>query len=278
MTDFNAYTAALIQLNSTPDLDANLTAMESAIRKAAGNQAQFILLPECSPFLGPEAELRMLGEQIYTRSKTLLDSLSTELQTAIAAGIYRPAEDNDGRIHNTLYYTDQSSGTVFEYDKIHLFDVTIPDGVSYQESRYIAPGRQGLPLLTGTAWGQLGFSICYDLRFAEMYRALSRAGAQVLLIPAAFTAYTGRAHWRSLLQARAIENAAWVLAPAQCGLHFGKRESWGHSMVISPWGKITAELGPEPGILYAKITAQDLQAARNRIPAWQGDSTPRYHL
>ena len=240
--------------------------VETGLRAATGRGASLIVLPECSTFLGPEPRLLELLSDIDSGGEELLSRLSRELQVCLIAGTYSRADD--GRAYNTLLAYDRNGSEVARYRKIHLFDVNLPDEVRYEESRYIKPGACEAMLLQAEAFGTLGFSICYDLRFPELYRELSRLGADVLLIPAAFTEFTGRDHWEILLRARAIENLAYVIAPAQVGVHFGKRESHGHAMIIDPWGRILADVGKAPdAFALAEIDPLTLAEARARLPS-----------
>jgi len=158
---------------------------------------------------------------------------------------------------------------VARYDKVHLFDVDLPSGEQYRESRTVAGGAAAVT--ADLPWGRLGLSVCYDLRFPQLYRALSKAGAVVLSVPSAFTETTGRAHWHVLLRARAVENGAFVIAPAQGGVHANGRRTFGHSLIVSPWGDILAEGGTEPGVVFAHIDPEEAAAARGRIPSLQHD-------
>ncbi|MBX7058732.1 MAG: carbon-nitrogen hydrolase family protein [Leptospirales bacterium] len=253
-------------MNSVPDLQSNLQQAERLLREAADGGARLAVLPEAFPFLGPEDQLQTIAPAIEQDSQRLMQRLAEELDIYIAGGIY--AHSGDGRLHNRLSLYGPA-GAMAHYDKLHLFDVELPDGVgAYRESRNIAAGRRTtLHQLPGLA--QCGFSICYDLRFPELYRALSAAGAEVLLIPSAFTAYTGAAHWELLIRARAIENLCFVVAPAQCGLHYGERRSFGHSLIVDPWGVILAEGGTQQQALLADLEDRSLSEARQRLPALQ---------
>jgi predicted amidohydrolase len=164
--------------------------------------------------------------------------------------------------------SDQGDITA-RYDKLHMFDIELANGESYLESGVISAGDKAV--LATTPWGELGMSICYDLRFAALYRTLAQNGAQFITIPAAFTQTTGKAHWHTLVQARAIETGCYVIAPNQCGHHADKRYSWGHSLIVNPWGEILADGGAEPGIIYADIELAEVDLARSKIPALNND-------
>lgn len=173
-------------------------------------------------------------------------------------------EREDDRWVNRSFIIDDQGTVQARYDKLHLFDVDLPTGESWRESSVYAPGEE--VVTADTPWARLGLSICYDLRFAELYRRLSDAGANILLIPAAFTVPTGRDHWEILLRARAIESASFVIAPAQAGTHEDGRETYGHSLVIDPWGKILLDMGSEPGLGFVNIDLAQIEAVRARIP------------
>ena len=174
-----------------------------------------------------------------------------------------------GKVANRSLLVDPTGNIVARYDKIHLFDVDLGETESYRESATIAPGDRAV--LAETPWGPLGMTVCYDLRFPQLYRTLAQRGALFLSIPAAFTRTTGRAHWHILQRARAIENGAFVFAPAQCGTHAEGRETYGHSLIVDPWGAVLADGGEEPGIVFAEIDPAAVASARNRIPSLRHD-------
>lgn len=173
-------------------------------------------------------------------------------------------ERADGRWTNRSFIIDASGAVRARYDKIHLFDVDLPGGISWRESSVYGPGDEVVTV--DTPWARIGLSVCYDLRFADLYRRLSDAGAGLLLVPAAFTVPTGQAHWETLLRARAIESACFVIAPAQVGHHEDGRDTYGHSLVIDPWGEILLDMGDEPGLGFADIDFARIDAVRARIP------------
>jgi predicted amidohydrolase len=170
-----------------------------------------------------------------------------------------------GPVRNRSLLLSPEGEVTARYDKLHLFDVTLPGGEQYRESRCVEPGE--VAVTADLPWGRVGLSVCYDLRFPHLYRRLAQAGAGFLTVPAAFTHTTGQAHWEVLLRARAIETGAWVIAPAQCGTRHWGRATWGHSMVVDPWGRIEAALGHDPGLLLADIDPARIDEARTRIPA-----------
>jgi predicted amidohydrolase len=176
---------------------------------------------------------------------------------------------DDATLANRSYLLAPSGAIAARYDKIHMFDVDLAGGESYRESATYRPGRQAV--LTDLPWARLGMTICYDMRFAYLYRALAKAGAQVITVPAAFTVPTGRAHWHVLLRARAIETGCFVVAAAQCGTHDNGRKTYGHSLIVSPWGEILAEAGEEPGVIVAEIDVAKVEEARRAVPSIEHD-------
>ncbi len=258
---------ALVQLNAGPDIAENIIAAETLIREAAANGAQFILTPENTCHIRRPATEKLKsakaieGHPVVTR----FAALAKELGVWIMAGsisVLLPEQ----KILNRSILIDAHGNIVADYDKIHLFDVDLPTGEVHRESTVVKPGEKAV--VADTPWGKVGMSICYDLRFANLFRALSKAGASILTVPAAFTVPTGKAHWHTLLRARAIENGAFVLAPAQVGTHEGGRETYGHSLIIDPWGTILAEAdGENIGIIMAELDMDAVKAAREAIPA-----------
>ena len=176
---------------------------------------------------------------------------------------------DDERLANRSYLIAADGTLVARYDKIHMFDVTLPGGKIIRESSAYRPGDAAV--VATTPWGVLGMSVCYDLRFPQLYRALAKAGAVMLVVPSSFQRETGPAHWEVLLRTRAIENAAWVIAPAMCGEHANGRSTYGHSIVIDPWGRVKAELGDQPGILVADIDPDEAVRIRSMLPSLEHD-------
>lgn len=262
---------ALIQLTAGPDIAENIVAAEALIREAAAKGAQFILTPENTCHIRRPATEKlktakaMEGHPVIAR----FADLASELGVWIMAGsisVLLPEQ----KILNRSVLIDANGDIVAYYDKIHLFDVDLPTGEVHRESTVVKPGEKAV--IADTPWGKVGMTICYDLRFASLFRALSQAGAGILTVPAAFTVPTGKAHWHTLLRARAIENGAFVLAPAQVGTHEGGRETYGHSLIIDPWGTILAEGdGEHPGIIIAELDMGAVKVARESIPALQHD-------
>lgn len=261
---------ALVQMTSGADIFSNLAYLTDAIREAASKGALFISSPENSDFISDDH----FKNQSYGYSEndhpflSCLKTLAKDLKVWIHLGSIKINADQD-RKFNRSYIISDSGEIAAQYDKIHLFDVDLPSGETRRESLRIKPGKKVVDLRTGI--GHFGLSICYDLRFPDLYRKLSKSGADLLLVPAAFTVSTGERHWEVLLRARAIENGAYVIAAAQCGVHDGDRKTYGHSMVVDPWGKVIAEAGVQPIILYADIDRKESQLFRSAIPSLNHD-------
>ncbi len=266
----DAFKAACVQLNSGNDMAANLRAAAAGVRLAAVQGARLILLPEYAALLDgsgrvmrdnayPEAEHPALAQfkslAAQTRAWLLVGSLTVKIE--------------DERMANRSYLLSDAGVVVARYDKIHMFDVTLPSGKVIRESSAYRPGGQSV--IAATPWGPLGMTVCYDLRFPQLYRALARAGALFLTVPASFQRETGVAHWHTLLRARAIENLSYVMAPAMCGEHPGNRASYGHSLIIDPWGRVLAELGDAPGVTVAEINPDEVARVRGMLPALEHD-------
>lgn len=262
--------AACVQLNAGPVIEDNLHAAAALIREAAGQGAQFIATPENTCHMrSPQTEkLKSAKPEDTHPGIPFFSELARELGVFLLAGsLSIRLEDN--RIANRSYLFGDNGEIAAHYDKIHLFDVDLPTGESHRESALVRPGEHAV--VAAMPWGKLGMSICYDLRFAYLYRDLAKAGASIISVPAAFTVPTGQAHWHTLLRARAIETGAFVMAPAQCGEHEGGRRTYGHSLIIGPWGEILAEGGEEPGIIMGDLDLSAVEKARAAIPALRHD-------
>jgi predicted amidohydrolase len=210
------------------------------------------------------AKVKSEGDHVGLRR---LCALAGELGCWVLVGSFLVAT-RDGRPANRSFLIDPRGEVRARYDKIHMFDVDIPDGQRYRESRRFNPGSRAV--VADLPWGRLGLSVCYDLRFVRLYRSLAAAGASMISIPSAFTRFTGEAHWHVLIRARAIETGSYIFAPAQCGRHAKGRETYGHSLIVSPWGEVLAEAGVGPGVIMAKVDPRRAQAARRAIPALEG--------
>lgn len=266
----NILKAACVQLNVGPSIADNLKITEELIREAAGQGAKLILTPENTCFMRFPLNLRPKDAQPQEGHDVLtaLQALAKELGVWIIIGSLG-IKLEEGRLANRSFVISDAGEIVNTYDKIHMFDVDLPDGESYRESKTIKPGENAVLVDTGAA--KTGLSICYDLRFAELYRTLAQGGAQILTVPAAFTVPTGKAHWETLLRARAIENGAFVMAAGQWGEHENGLKTWGHSMIIGPWGEILAEKDAGVGIITADLNLDDVEKARTAIPSLQHD-------
>lgn len=268
MSQDSTFRAALVQLCSGREIDPNLSAVCSWIREAAGAGARYIQTPENTLLM--EANRDRLFAHIRVEAETpeitTFAALAEELGVWLHIGsIFIKVAER--KAANRSYVFAPTGKIAARYDKIHLFDVSLPGGESHRETETMEAGSQAMAV--ALPWGILGLSICYDLRFPEQYKALAKAGAQVLTVPAAFTEQTGRAHWHVLLRARAIETGSFVLAAAQGGVHENGRHTFGHSLIVSPWGEMLAEAGDEPGVIFADINLADATAARQRIPVLQ---------
>ena len=256
---------ACIQNTASRDIEANVAWVCARIDEAAAGGAAFVALPETVGLIEP------VNENIPAATFSEADDigLAAFREKAAAHGIDLLVGSqlirDDGRIVNRCFLLDRDGEIRARYDKLHMFDIELKNGEAYRESDAIAPGDTAV--LVETPFARLGLSICYDLRFGALYRALAQAGAEIITIPAAFTQTTGAAHWHTLVRARAIETGAFVLAPNQCGHHCDKRYSYGHSLIVDPWGEILADGGAEPGIAYADLDLSRVQKARSRIPS-----------
>jgi len=260
---------ACIQLSSRFDYAENLKTVEAMIREAAARGAKLIATPENTDRLGGDPETRL--KTAYARKDHPLIALASRLAKELNVWILIGSMSNrlDAKLANREFLFSPNGEAVATYDKIHMFDVDLPNGDKYRESDLFTGGDQ--LVLADMDGIKLGLTICYDLRFSYLYRALAQKGAQIISIPAAFTVPTGEAHWEVLLRARAIETGSFIIAPAQTGTHDGGRQTWGHSMIIDPWGKILAENKTDIGIIYADLDMADVDKARNAIPALKHD-------
>lgn len=262
----SSFKAACVQVTSGPDIEANLVPTGELIRRARDQGAELITTPE------------VVGAIIHGRQNTLARTpfeadhpaipfyagLAKETGAWLLVGSLAVKLDETS-LANRSYLMDPSGAIAASYDKIHMFDVDLAGGESYRESATYRPGNQAV--VADLPWARLGMTICYDMRFAYLYRALAKAGAQVITVPAAFTVPTGRAHWHVLLRTRAIETGCFVIAAAQCGTHDNGRKTYGHSVIVSPWGEILAEAGEEPGVIVAEIDLAKVEEARRAVPS-----------
>lgn len=261
-------TVAAIQMNSSHVVADNLSAAAQLLREAKEAGAEVACLPENFAFMGVrDADKRAIAESDAGGPvQEFLGKTARSLGLWILGGTIGIARNAESRVANTSLLFDAKGARVARYDKIHLFDVTVPGGDGeYRESTHVEPGST--PVVVDTPVGRLGMSVCYDMRFPELYRALVDQGAQWLCMPAAFTVPTGRAHWETLLRARAIENLCFVVAPAQVGMHSNGRETYGDSLIVDYWGKVLARLPQGTGVISAALDLQEQAATRVRFPA-----------
>ena len=265
-----SFTAACIQLNSGPEPAENIAAASALIRRARAAGADLIMTPETTDMMEPRRPLAFekAEDQEAHAGLAAFRDLAAELGVWLLAGSFVVKLGAD-KLANRSFLIAPDGGLAASYDKLHMFDVEIPDGQSYRESGAYQAGAAAVT--AELPWGRLGMTVCYDLRFAQLYRALAQAGAHFLTVPSAFTRYTGQAHWHVLLRARAIETGCYVFAPAQCGVHAGARETYGHSLIVAPWGEVLADGGEEPGIVTAEIDPAKVAEARSMVPALQHD-------
>ena len=260
--------AACVQMRSGVEVAPNISAASELIREAAGQGAHLIVTPEMTNLL--DIRPGMARPKIVTEAddQTLaaMRALATELSAWLLIGSLAIALEDERRFANRSFLISPDGKIVARYDKIHMFDVEVDDGQSYRESRAYRPGARAV--VAQTEFAKLGLTICYDVRFPHLYRKLAQAGASILTIPAAFTRVTGQAHWHVLVRARAIETGSFVIAPAQGGKHEDGRETYGHSLIVSPWGEVLAEAsGDETGIILADLDMAAVAKARGRIPS-----------
>ena len=264
------FTAACVQLTSGREPEDNAAAASRLIREARAAGADLIMTPETTNMIEPRRRLALEKAQAESEHIALaaLRGLTAELGCWLLIGSL-VTRVSDERLANRSLLIDPQGAIAARYDKIHMFDVEVPDGQTYRESKAYNPGKQAVT--ADLPWGRLGLSVCYDLRFPHLDRSLAKAGADFLSVPSAFTRLTGQAHWHVLLRARAIETGCYVFAPAQCGSHAEGRETFGHSLIVSPWGEVLADGGEEPGIVSARIEPDAVAKARAMIPALTHD-------
>lgn len=262
------YKAAVIQLNSQTTIDDNLDQAYGLIKKAAGEGAVVAGLPENFAFLGGLSMRMKKAGEIAKRVPEFLSDTAKEFSLYLMGGSY-PVPGPDGKVYNHSALYDPQGNELVSYDKIHLFDVSLGKEETYRESDYVIPGEPSAAFYEDDQIGSWGLSVCYDLRFPELYNKLTAKGAEILSVPSAFTYTTGQDHWEPLLKARAIETTSYVFAPAQTGVHGKNRKTWGHSLIVDPWGEVVADAGSKPGVAYAEINPQRLKAVRKMIPSLQ---------
>jgi len=267
MTSFRA---ACVQLRSSDDVAENIRDTSTLIREAKSKGAQFIATPENTTLMAPDGGAKLERSFPEDRDPALpaFAALAEELGIWLLIGSLA-IKVSETKTANRSFLIDPKGRVTARYDKIHLFDVDLPSGEKYRESNTVAGGNRAV--LADLPWGKAGLTICYDLRFPQLYRTLAQSDAFMLTVPSAFTETTGKAHWHVLLRARAIENGAFVIAPAQGGTHANGRKTYGHSLIVAPWGEILAEGGIDPGVIVADIDPALSADARARVPNLQHD-------
>ena len=270
----------LVQLCVSDEPDRNLPQTVALVRQAAAGGAKFILTPECTNILSSNRTWQrdVLREEADDLTLAGLRAEAARLGVWLLIGsLALKTSDADGRFANRSFLIAPDGSISARYDKIHMFDVDVSAAESFRESAAYRPGA--LAVLAPTPFGAIGLTVCYDVRFGSLYRALAQAGAQVLTVPAAFNHITGAAHWETLLRARAIETGCYILAPAQCGLHAAAhalpgaspRRTHGHSLVVGPWGEVLADGGDAPGVTFADLDLENVARARARVPSLSHD-------
>jgi predicted amidohydrolase len=257
--------AAAVQMLASSDKAANLHEADRWVRAAAAQGARLVVLPEVFIWRGQKSDEKKFAEPIPGPTSQELALLARELGIYLLAGSILEVIPNSKKVYNTSLLFGPKGELLASYRKIHLFDVDLAQGVSLRESATRAFGSS--IVVAETELCRMGLTVCYDLRFPELYRGLVTEGAQVIFVPSAFTAYTGRAHWEPLLRARAIENQVYIIAPGQFGKSAQSFETYGHSMIVDPWGKILGELADGPGVVVAEIDLDYLARVRAELPA-----------
>jgi len=270
VSEARPFKAACVQLRAGRDVAASTAMAVALVAQAADEGAAFVLTPENTSLM--EAERKLLFEKTRHEEDDValaaLRAVAREKKTWLSIGSL-PIKIAETKLANRSFLIAPDGSIAARYDKIHMFDVDLAGGESYRESRNFEAGHEAV--VADLPWGRVGLTICYDLRFPHLYRALAHAGARFLTVPAAFTRQTGEAHWHVLLRARAIENGAFVFAAAQGGRHENGRETFGHSLIVAPWGEVLAEGGTEPGVFMAEIDPAKVEEARTRVPSLAHD-------
>jgi len=259
--------AGVVQMTSTADVDANMETVHKLVREAAIRGAEIVLVPECFAYLGPAKGKAGVAESLDDGGPILerCQDAARDAGVDVVYGGFWEKSEVPGKVRNACIYMRPDGSIEAVYRKIHLFDADLADGTQLIESQTVEPGSQ--TVVTQAPFGTLGLSVCYDLRFPELYRRLVDAGAIALAIPAAFTLTTGKDHWHVLLRARAIEQQCYVLAAAQTGHHYGQRRSYGHALIADPWGTIIAQCGEGQGVAVAPIDPAYVQEVRRAVPS-----------
>lgn len=270
-TQERRFRAALVQMCTGRDVARNLVDLSRLVREAVAAGAQYVQTPEVSVLMERDRARLFVetrpeeGNPAIAHCQALARELGIWLHLGSMGVLVKP-----DKIANRSYLFSPDGRIAARYDKIHMFDVELPGGETYRESRNFEPGSKAV--LADLPWGTLGLTVCYDIRFPALYRALAKSGAEIIAVPSAFTVPTGQAHWHALLRARAIESQCFVLAAAQAGTHENGRSTYGHSLIVSPWGEVLAEAdGDKPSVIFADIDMQAVDEARKRVPSLQHD-------
>lgn len=267
MSESKTVMAGVVQMTSTADVDANMDTVHRLVGEAAGRGAEMVLVPECFSYLGPEKGKISIAESLE-RGGPILERCRNAARDAgvdVVYGGFWEKSEVPGKVRNACIYMRADGSILAVYRKIHLFDVDLPDGTKILESETVEEGSEAV--VAEAPFGTLGLSVCYDLRFPELYRRLVDQGAIALAVPAAFTLSTGKDHWHVLLRARAIEQQCYVLAAAQTGHHHGERRSYGHALIADPWGTVIAQCGQGEGVAVGPIEPSFVQKVRRALPS-----------
>lgn len=262
---------ACVQINGGGDMAANISKAQTLVQEAASRGARLVALPENVFFM--EEPSRGVHRTLYTPAehpgvKAAAEMAKTHRCWLLVGSLAVKIDESGKTVNRSLLYNPNGE-LVSQYDKVHLFDVALPNGETYAESAKMLPGREAV--LADVEGVKLGLTICYDLRFPHLYRALAQAGADIIAVPAAFTQVTGEAHWHVLLRARAIETGCFIIAPAQTGMHPGNRRTYGHALIIDPWGNVLADAGTDEGVITADIDLSMVASTRAKIPSLSHD-------
>jgi predicted amidohydrolase len=270
-------TVACVQVSAGPEIGPNLEAAGRLVREARARGADLVAMPENVSMIvrGRERVMARARAEADHPAIPFFRDLARETGAWLLVGSLAVLPEDEagrgeeGRVANRSLLIDAEGTVRARYDKIHMFDVDLAGGESYRESATFRPG--GRAVLAASPWGGIGMTVCYDLRFPHLYRTLAQAGARILMVPAAFTVPTGRAHWHVLLRARAIETGCFVVAPAQTGTHDEGRRTYGHSLVVAPWGEVLADGGEEVGVITARLDLAKVEEARGMVPSLRHD-------
>lgn len=265
------FVAACLQVNAGNDMAANIAEAERLIRQARDRGADMVFMPENVVMMewGKANILAKAYAEDAHPGLAAFRALARELSLWLHCGTLAIRVDGGDRVANRTYVVNPQGDIAAVYDKIHMFDVDLDNGESYRESATFRPGE--MLSTVDLPWGRLGLSVCYDIRFPTLFRTMAKAGADFLTIPAAFTKVTGEAHWHILQRARAIENGCYVISPAQTGTHANDRKTYGHALIIDPWGDVLADAGTEPGLIMATIDPAKVASVRGKVPSLQHD-------